>query len=70
MKSLLLLIALALIFGLRTTLCLFTGGLIGYLLGYLFVLAGTGTWVIPLLTLVMALALSKRIRNLLDNLFY
>jgi hypothetical protein len=70
MKSLLLLIALALIFGLRTTLCLFTGGLIGYLLGYLFVLAGTGTWVIPLLTLIMAVTLSKKIRTLLDNLFY
>jgi hypothetical protein len=70
MKALLFLIAFALIFGLRTTMCLFIGGLIGYLLGYLFVLAGTGTWVIPLLTLVMALALSKRIRNLFDNLFY
>lgn len=70
MKPLLLLTAFALIFGLRKTLCLCTGGLIGYLLGYLFVLAGIGTWVIPLLTLIMAVTLSKRIRNLLDNLFY
>lgn len=70
MMPLLLLIAFALIFGFRTTLCLFTGGLIGYLLGYIFVLAGSGMWVVPLLTLVMALALSKKIRNLLDNLFY
>jgi cytochrome c biogenesis protein CcdA len=70
MRALLFLIAFALVFGLRTTLSLFTGGLIGYLMGYLFVLAGTGTWVIPFLTLVMAFALSKKIRNLLDNLFY
>jgi len=70
MKALLFLIVFALVFGLRKTLCLCTGGLIGYLVGYLFVLAGTGTWIIPLLTLIMALALSKRIRNLLDNLFY
>jgi hypothetical protein len=70
MKALLFLIAFALVFGLRRTLCLFMGGLIGYILGYLFVLAATGTWVVPTLTLVMALALSKKIRNLLDNLFY
>jgi uncharacterized membrane protein YgaE (UPF0421/DUF939 family) len=70
MKALLFLIVFALIFGLRRTLCLSIGGVIGYLLGCLFVLSGTGTWVIPLLTLIMALALSRRIRNLLDNLFY
>jgi len=70
MKSLLVLIALALIFGLRSTLSFFMGGLIGYALGSLLVISGTGRWAVPVLTIVMAFALSKRIRNLLDNLFY
>lgn len=70
MKILFLLITFALIFGFRSVASFSIGGIIGYLLGNLLVLSGTGSWVIPLLTLVMAVALSKRIRSLLDNLFY
>lgn len=70
MKTILLFITIGLIFGLRSTLSFFVAGLIGYALGSLLVISGTGRWVIPVLTIVMALALSRRIKNLLDNLFY
>lgn len=70
MKTILLLIVLGLIFGLRSTLSFLIGGLIGNVLGQLLVLSGTGRWVIPVLTIVVAVALSKRIRNLLEVLFY
>lgn len=70
MKTILLFITIGLIFGLRSTLSFFLGGMIGYTLGHLLVLSGTGNWIIPVLTIVMAFALSRRIKNLLDNLFY
>ena len=70
MKTILIFITIGLIFGLRSTLSFFVAGLIGYALGSLLVISGTGRWVIPTLTVVMALALSKRIRSLIDSLFY
>jgi len=70
MKAILFVIACSLILGFRRTLCFIIGGLIGYLLGSLFVLSGSGRWVIPVLTIAMALALAGKVRNLLDNLFY
>ena len=70
MKLLFLLIILALIFGPRSVASLSIGGIIGYLLGNLLVLSGTGTWVIPLLTIVMAVALAGKIKKLMNYLFY
>ncbi len=70
MKFILVLVAMAFILGLRPTLSLIIGGFIGYMMGHLFVLSGTGRWVIPVLTLVTALALSGRIRKLIDDLFF
>ena len=70
MKIILIFITIGLILGLRSTLSFFIGALIGYALGSLLVISGTGRWVVPVLTIVMALALSRRIKNLLDNLFY
>ena len=70
MKFLVFLIALALIFGFRSVASFSIGGIIGYLLGNLLVISGTGNWVIPLLTLVMAVVLAGKIKKLLNYLFY
>lgn len=70
MKTLLFIIALSFIFGFRSIASLSIGAIICYLLGNLLVISGTGTWVIPLLTIVMAVALAGKIKKLINFLLY